>query len=87
MKLKDGFLLHTVGSDTYAVATTPELAERASMIRLNGTAEFLWKLLAEERTEEDLVSALLSEYELTEDVARADVRAFCQRLAEAGFLD
>lgn len=86
VKLKNGFQLHRIGNETYAVAAVPELAKLGSMIRLNGTAEFLFRLLGEETSEEELTAALLREYEITEEAAAADVAAFCARLREGGFL-
>lgn len=86
MKIKNGFQLHRIGKETYAVAAAPELAKLGSMIRLNETAELLFRLLSEDTTEEALTAALLREYDITEEAAAADVAAFCTRLREGGFL-
>ena len=56
------------------------------MINLNDTGAFLWKLLEKGADEDGMVNALLAEYEVGEDVARADVKAFVNKLTEAGLL-
>ena len=86
MKRMDGFVLQTIGKDTYAVAVTPESAKIGSMIRLNGTGAFLFRFLEEERTEEECVQALLDTYEITREVAAADVARFLAGLREAKLL-
>ncbi len=87
MKIKEGFRLHTIGKETYAVAATPEAAALGSMIRLNETALFLWRLLECERTEEELLGALSTEYEIDEETARRDFAPFLLQLKEAGLID
>lgn len=86
MKRKAGFILQTIGSETYAVAVTPESAKLGSMIRLNPTGAFLFELLAEEHTEEECVRALLARYDIEEAVAAADTARFIAGLRGAGLL-
>ena len=57
------------------------------MIRLNETGAFLWKQLGEHATEDALVQALLAEYAVADDQARADVAAFLGKLRDADLLD
>ncbi len=87
MKRKPGFILETVGNDTYAVATTKEAAGIGSMIRLNPTAATLFTLLETETDEAALTSALAEKYDVTEEVAARDVAAFLVGLREADLLD
>ena len=46
----------------------------------------LWNRLQEECTEEDLVNALLAEYQVDRETAAADVKAFVQQMREVGIL-
>ena len=87
MKIKDGFRLHTIGNDTYAIAATPEAAALGSMVKLNESALFLWRLLEEERTEEELLLALSREYDIDEETAKRDFAPFLTQLYKAGLLD
>lgn len=88
MKIKSGFVIQQVGASYLAVATGERAKEFRALVRLNGTGAFLWKLLSEgEKTEDDLLSAMLGEYDVDEDTARRDIKGFHNTLKEAGILD
>jgi hypothetical protein len=53
---------------------------------ITGIGSRVFELLTEERTLDDLVSAILAEYEVDEAVARRDVEAFVDRLRNAQLL-
>ena len=85
MKLKEGFLLRTVAGQTVVLPTGEEL-DLNMMITLNETGAFLWERLQEETDEAALVAALLGEYDVDEDTAKASVAGFVAKLNEHGFL-
>lgn len=85
MKLKEGFVLRTVAGDTIVVPTGATL-DLNMMITLNETGKFLWEKLEKGAEEEELVAALLSEYDVAEETAKAHVVAFVQKLNGHGFL-
>ena len=85
MKIKEGFLLRQVAGQTVVLPTGDEL-DLNMMITLNGTGAFLWELLQEETTEEEMVKALLAEYDVDEERAKASVAAFVNKLRENEFL-
>ncbi len=87
MTLKKGFVLRQVGSKYMVVAVGAATLDFRSIITLNETGAFLWRQLQEETTAEDLVAALLAEYEVTEELACADVDTFLGSLREAQLLD
>ena len=57
------------------------------MINLNETGAFLWQFYTEEHTLDEGVNALLSEYEVEETLARADVEQFVKTITENGFTE
>lgn len=85
MKIKEGFLLRQVAGQTVVLPTGDDL-DLNMMITLNGTGGFLWEHLQEETTEEALVQALLAEYDVDEERAKASVAGFVNKLRENGFL-
>ena len=85
MKLKDGFILRQVAGKT-VVLPCDETLDLNMMITLNGTGAFLWEMLQEEITQEALVAALLGEYDVDEETAKASVAAFVEKLKANGFL-
>lgn len=85
MKIKDGFLLRQVAGQN-VVLPAGDTLDLNVMITLNETGAFLWERLQQETTEEELVQALLGEYEVSEAVAASAVAAFVKKLEENGFL-
>ena len=87
MKIKNGFVLEQVGEHHLAVATGALADEFHALVRLNGTGAFLWNCLAaSEQTEDELVAALVRQYDVPSDVARRDVAAFLETLRKNGIL-
>lgn len=86
MKIKEGFVLRQIGGNHIVVPIGSQTIDFRCIITLNETGAFLWQQLQQERTAEDLVAALLAEYEVSEDVARADVDKFIVSLTESELL-
>lgn len=85
MKLKDGFIMRQVAGKNVVLPCGDEL-DLNMMITLNDTGKFLWELLQEETDKDSLVSALLREYDVDADTAKASVEAFIGKLNDNGFL-
>ena len=74
MKIKSDFTIQKVGSSYVAIAVGETSKTFRTMIKLNATGAFLWNLLSEnDLTEEDLVNALLAEYDVDRETAANDV--------------
>lgn len=87
MKIKKGFVLRVVGGENVVVPVGEMSKTFHGMINLNETGAFMWKFFSEEHTLEEGVSALLSEYEVEENVARADVEKFMNTVMKNGFAE
>ena len=85
MKLKEGFVLRTVAGETIVVPTGSAL-NLNMMITLNSTGKFLWEKLEQGIETDELVAALLEEYDVDETTAKAHVLAFVEKLNDNGFL-
>ena len=86
MKLKDGFILREVAGE-YVVLPAGEDLDLNMMITLNETGSFLWEKLTVGAEEEDLVSAILAEYDTDRETAAKSVAAFVAKLKEHNFLE
>lgn len=87
MKIKSGFLLRQVGGNHVVVPVGAQSVDFRCIITLNEVGAFLWKKLEQESTAAELVEAILSEYDVTADIAGADVERFVASLREKGLLD
>lgn len=87
MKIREGFIIREVAGNHIAVATGEASKTFNSMITINETGKFLFELLQKETTSEELVSALIKEYEIDKETATADVSKFVNRLQEAGVFE
>ena len=85
MKLKESFVLSEVAGQAVVVPTGKEL-DLSRMITLNGAGKLLWERLAKGAEAEDLVAALLEEYDVDKETAAKDVAAFVKKLENNGCL-
>ncbi|MBQ3226277.1 MAG: PqqD family protein [Clostridia bacterium] len=82
MKIKDGFILKEMAGSWVVVPLGEKLVNFEMMMTLNETGAFLWEQLKEDKPEEELVAALLAEYNVEKEVAANDVSEFVQKLKE-----
>lgn len=87
MKIKDGFLLRTLGDTVVVVPVGQAAVDLRGMITLNETGAFLWKALQTEQTPEALCEALCEAYEVDETRAKDDVQRFLQMLDDNGLVE
>ena len=83
-KASDAFILRSIGGESVLVPT--DGAGLNGMITFSQTGEFLWKLMQELVTEEDLVWSLLHDYAVDEQTARTDVSLFLIRALGCGMI-
>lgn len=88
MKIKDNYVLQEI-VDEYLVVPIAEESDRLhGVIRLNETGAFLWKKLSEEeKTKEELVQILLSEYNADQSKILDDVDKYLSQLKAIGCLE
>lgn len=71
----------------YILIPVGEMAMKVhGIINLTESGRLIWERLQEECQEEELVSVLRQEYEVDEETAVQDVRAFLKKLEDAGLL-
>lgn len=87
MKTKKGFMLRSVGNRNVVVAIGKASLEFNGLINLNETGAFIWKMLQTGCEYDDILKAMLSEYDTTEDEAKAGIDAFLAEMRKAGLLE
>ncbi|MCR5808318.1 MAG: PqqD family protein [Clostridiales bacterium] len=86
MKIREGFVLKQVADAVIVVPAGEAALDFNGMITLNDTAAFLWRLLENGAEEDELLAAMLKEYDVDEDTARAGIRKFVAKLEDEGLL-
>lgn len=86
MRIKDNYMLRQVADCYVVVPVGPAVAEFNGMINLNEIGAFLWKHFESETTVEDVLAAVLQEYEVDEALAKADIQRFITELESANLI-
>ena len=87
MKLKENLVLREVAGTWVVLPLAAKALDFNGMLSLNETGVMLWHLLENECQKEELVTALLNEYDVSKDIASADVDEFLRTLRKAGCLE
>lgn len=85
MKIKDGFILRTVASQTVVLPISGDL-DLNMMIKLNDVGRFLWEKLQNDTSVDELVREVLKNYDIDEVTAREHINKFIEGLEKNGFL-
>lgn len=86
MRIEKEFILREIAGDYIIIPTGSTVLEFNGLITVNEVGVTLWKLLQEEVSMEQLVDAVLAEYDVEEAVAREDIQEFLDKLSEGGIL-
>ena len=86
MRITEEFVIRRIADETLAIPVGSAKGGFSGIVSLNQVGQFLFEQLAEEQTEESLISALLAEYDVNFETAQADVREFLAHLSQAGLL-
>jgi hypothetical protein len=87
MKLKQGYILREVGTLKVVVAVGQAHDNFHKILTLNQTGAFLWNLLLNQTTTDELVSKLCEKYNVDEQSAKKDVEDFIFQLNSNALLD
>lgn len=87
MKTKKGFMLRSVAGKSIVVPIGQASVDFNGIINLNETGAFLWEQLSKGCTYDELLAALLGEYDVPENIARKDIDAFLETARNADVID
>lgn len=87
MKIKQGFVLKNIADSNIVVPLNSQVVDFSSIIKLNETGAFLWSQLSSDKTADELVAALTSEYDVDNATATRDVTTFIAKLKDADLLE
>ena len=82
MVIKKDLIRRDIAGDTILVPVGKTVYDSNGLFVLNELGAFIWDMLPQAETEEDILSAILKEYEVTPDEAAADLAEFLNKLRE-----
>lgn len=86
MKIKKELMKREVAGESFLIPLGKTVYDANGLFVLTEVGAFLWDLLPEAQAEEALLQAVLAEYEVSPEEARADITAFLDKLRAMGIL-
>ncbi len=80
MKLSENFILKNIAGAPVVVPVGDAVNNIKGMITLNGPAETIWRALEDGKDFDGVLAVLISEYNAPENVLKADLTAFLDKL-------
>ena len=86
MIIKKELLKRRIAGETVLVPIGKTVYDSHGLFALNELGDFLWDLLPAAQGEDDLVKAVLQEYEVDEAEARCDIAEFLEKLKKLNII-
>lgn len=86
MKISEGYLLRNVAGKNIVVSIGNDVGFNG-MLTLNDTGVFFWNLLQKETSKEEILEAVLKEYDVSVEEASRDIDEFIEKLSTAKILE
>lgn len=87
MKIRNGFVLRNVVDEFIVMPTGDNIAKFEGAVVLNEISAFIYRQLENPVSRDDLLTAVLNEYDVDEATAAADLDALLDKLADMGILE
>ena len=83
--IKQGYVAREIAGEYLAVPVDNSVG--SNIIVLNEVSKFLWDELKTEKTFDELLDAMLGNYDVSKEEAEADLKDFLMQLIENGLLN
>lgn len=87
MKIKNDFMLREIAGNYIIVPLSGDLVDLNAMININDTGAFIFKSLETDKSLEEIVSELTSEYDIDKETAKKDINDFLDILRRNSMLE
>ena len=85
MKINNDFIVHEDGDSKLLVSTGA--TKFSGLVRSKGSAGFIISCLENDTTEDEIVAKMLEYYDVSEEIARRDVKKIVGQLKQIGAID
>lgn len=86
MKVKYEMIKREIAGEVYLVPVGEAAHKFSGLFAMTDVAAFIWDKLPEVSDENEIVAAVLEEYDVDSETARIDVEEFLGRLKEIGLM-
>lgn len=86
MRVIDDLIVREIAGEYILVPTGSAALKIHGMINLSESGYLLWNKLQSDCTEEELVDAILEEYEIDRETATEDTKTFLEKMDSIGIL-
>lgn len=87
MKIKEGFVTREIANTIIAVPTGELVNVFRGMIKLTDSSKFVWDLLQEDITIDEIASKVSQKYDIDINKAKADAEKFINNLRNANIIE
>jgi len=87
VRIKNGFMLRKLAGQSVVVPLGARVVEFNGIMTLSESGALLWQKLQDGATEDELVQEILSNYNIDENTARTDVKAFIESMSARNILE
>jgi hypothetical protein len=87
MEIKKKLLKRQIAGDVFLVPLGKEVYDSNGLFFLSEVGEFIWDRLEQAESKDDILSAILKEYDVEESVARQDLDSFFEKLQTLEIID
>jgi len=86
MIIKKELLKRDIGGEYFLVPLGKTTYDSNGLFALTEVGAFIWDILPQVESAEDILRAVLTEYDVDEDTAKADIDAFLNKLKDMEIL-
>lgn len=86
MNIKREFVMREIAGETVLVPVGTSSLDMNGLAVINEVGTRLWELLPDAEDVDDLVTAIMEEYDADEETVRADIEEFLQKLERHGIV-
>ncbi len=87
MKIKEGFILREVAGTFVIISSGDDNLDFKGVITVNEVGAFIWKGVEAGFSKEEIVEKILSEYDVTKEIASVDCDEFLEQLISKNIIE
>lgn len=86
MEIKKQLIQRQIAGETILVPVGKTVYESKGLFVLNELGSFIWDILPQAQTKEEIVEAVLNEYDVDRSTAEQDTEKFLKKLTDLGVI-